>query len=1002
MSETPSKARSKRWRRLRWIAALGLLAIVVGLAALPWLIGTPIVLRTVLAQVNRIYAPTVIELDGVSASWTGPVRLRGLVLRDPNGKAVVTSPTGTLDRSLWQLLTIRPDYGTLTLHGAVVDIERRADGSIDLAEALDPLLAGDDEPDDGPETQFTLVIEAGTLVVASPELAAPVTAERLDMTLHCVPNPLTWEIALANPGDQAMTIVGSYDSEVPSATEILVDIEGTDWPFSVAQAGVTADFIFGGKVEVRSTAEALELAGRAILTEVALGGATLKGDHPRFDRITAAWDVDLGDALEIRQLSLDSTIAKVGLAPEQPVGTSHWVGRVDLAALAAQLPNTLVLREGLILEQGVADLDAIVHDANAEGGRPLAITARIADLAARDGGRLVSLGEPLTLAARVVTRPGAAPMVEGVRVDSSFLKAEGNGDLDGGVKLAGTVDLNALDRQLREWVDLGAVTLAGSGRFGGDYRQVKESSSFDARLAIEFSNLNLVGLGSSPIARDAARLDLVLQGPSTPSGLPKGWDRVHLEGRSEGLEAIVDTVPDGEAYGISGHLIIPEAATDDREVAPPPTRVVFRTTYHPDEDWIDLSAFDVDHHYGGIRAKGRIDALTTGRVADLSGTTEPNWDEISAMVAAATEPAARVSGNARDFRIAGPLAGGSTTEILSNLDAEVGIDLTDAVVFGMDVGPVPLVVRCTRGDLQVAPIDTTLNGGRVVLLPDLVVGDDDSIVLTLEQGSGIDRVQITDEVSKRVLAYIAPVLREATQVQGQLSARIDRALIPIVGPEPAQGGPSTDLAAKVAFQQVHYGPGPLMQKILGMTGIGAGQVPALTIDQVVEVAVANGRVTQSGLEIVAAEGVAIQLEGSVGLDQTLAMRAGVPLSDRLLGGQEVVENVLGGTRVGLPIGGTLSDPQLDREAFRVGLRDQGRQLLGRGAAVGAGRLLQMLDEDGQASGTGAGNAGGGIAPPAEEVIRGVGRGLLNDVLNRRRGPAPAPVSPVPTPVPNAP
>ena len=998
MSETPPKARSKRWRRLRWIAALGLLAIIVGVAALPWLIGTPIVRRVVLAQVNRIYAPTVIELQGVSASWTGPIRLTGLVLRDGNGKAVVTSPTGTLDRSLWQLLTIRPDYGTLTLHNAAVDIERRADGSIDLAEALEPLLAGDDEPDDGPETQFTLVIEAGTLAVASPELAAPVTADRLDMTLHCVPNPLTWDIALANPGDQAMTIVGSYDSEVPTATEILVDIEGADWPLSVAQAGVAADFVFDGKVEVRSTAETLELAGRAILTQVALGGPTLKGDHPRFDRITAAWDIDLGDALEIRQLSLDSSIAKVGLAPDQPVGTSHWIGRVDLAALATQLPNTLVLREELTLEQGVADIDAVIHDAGAEGGRPLAITARIADLAARDGGRLVSLGEPLTIAARVVTRSGAAPMIEGVRVDSSFLKAEGNGDLDSGVKVAGTVDLGALDRQLREWVDLGAVTLAGSGRFGGDYRQIKESSSYDARVAIEFSNLNLGGLGSSPIARDAARVDLVLQGPSTPPGLPTGWNRVHLEGRSEGLEAIVDTVPEGEAYGISGQLTIPEAATDGREVAPPPTLVVFRTTYNPEADRIDIAAFDVDHHYGGIRATGRIDALTTGRVADLSGSTEPNWDEISAMVAEVTEPAARVSGNARPFRIAGPLAGGSTTEILSNLDAEVGIDLTEAVVFGMDVGPVPLVVRCTRGDLQVAPIDTTLNGGRVVLLPDLIVGDDDSLVMTLEQGSGIDRVEITDEVSKRVLAYIAPVLREATQVQGQLSGRIERALIPILGPGPEQGGPSTDLAAKIAFQQVQYGPGPLMQKILGLTGIGAGQVPALTIDQVVEVTIANGRVTQSGLEIVAAEGVAIQLEGSVGLDQTLAMRAGVPLSDRLLGGQEMVENVLGGTRVGLPIGGTLSDPQLDREALRVGLRDQGKRLLGRGAAVGVGRLLQSMDEGGPATGGGDPN-GGGIAPPAEDLIRGVGRGLLNDVLKR---PSRAPVSPVPTPVPNGP
>src|SRR5690606_20020719 len=98
-----------------------------------------------------------------------------------------------------------------------------------------------------------------------------------------------------------------------------------------------------------------------------------------------------------------------------------------------------------------------------------------------------------------------------------------------------------------------------------------------------------------------------------------------------------------------------------------------------------------------------------------------------------------------------------------------------------------------------------------------------------------------------------------------------------------------------------YGPGPMMQNILGMTGMAPQQVPHLTINQVVDVTIADGRVHQSGLEVVAAEGVTIQLEGSVGLDQTLAVRAGVPLSDRLLGGQEVLADVLGGTRVGLPI-----------------------------------------------------------------------------------------------------
>ena len=80
-------------------------------------------------------------------------------------------------------------------------------------------------------------------------------------------------------------------------------------------------------------------------------------------------------------------------------------------------------------------------------------------------------------------------------------------------------------------------------------------------------------------------------------------------------------------------------------------------------------------------------------------------------------------------------------------------------------------------------------------------------------------------VSRRVLAYIAPVLREATQVDGRVSARVAKLSVPLAGPSPEQGGPQVDLAAKVAFQQVTYGPGPMMQNILGMTGMAPQQVP---------------------------------------------------------------------------------------------------------------------------------------------------------------------------------
>ena len=987
MTKPPERKRPKWRRRLGWVVSALLIAVIAAVAALPWLLGTTPVRRAILAQVNQMYAPTVIELDDLAASWTSPLQLKGVVLRDGNGKAVVTSPTATLNRSLWQLVTLAPDYGTLTLHGAYVDIERHEDGSIDLAEALGPILEGDDdeadEDDGGPETGFVLAIEGGSLLLKSPELAEPMTAKGLEMTLHCAPSPLTWEIALANPEARRLEVSGRYGSDDPLSSEIVVEIAGSRWPLALSQSGLLVETIFDGTVGLRIDGDLIESKGDAVLTAVSAGGPILKGDHPTFERIEAGWDVSLaGDGISLRRIDIDAPFATVGLAPDAPAGASKWVGRVDLAALVAKLPNTLALREGLTLDQGTADVEAVFGPVGADGATPVVASARIADLSARDGARVVTMSEPVTVSARVLQTAGSAVSVESASFSSSFLKAEGQGDLDQGVTVKGSVNLVALDSQLRDWVDLGEIALSGIGRFGGDYRREPGGATFTTRLAIEGQSLRVAGLTEEPIARDMARIDLIVQGPAAPPGLPTGWTTVHFSARTEGVDAIIDISPVGDALALKGSFAIPQTAPAvEGQPLPEPTSLLFDASYRSADDRLELASLEARHAMGRIIASGRIDQVSAARLADLTGTVEPDWNAVSVMVAEATEPNARIEGTPRTFRLSGPLSGGSTEEILSGLDAELGVDVTGAVLFGMDLGPAPILVRCAQGDVQIVPIDTTLSGGRVVLRPDIELHPDGLVLLTMAEGSGLDGVEITDDVSRGVLAYIAPMLREATQVNGKVSARLDRLAVPLAGPETGEA-PPVDLAARLAFQQVTYGPGAMTQSVLGMAGLTPEQTPRLSIDQVVNVAITNGRVYQSGLEVNAAEGVALQLEGSVGLDQTLALKVGVPLSDRLLGGQEVLSGVLGGTRVGLPIGGTLSDPVLDREAFRLGLKQQGGRLLSRGAAAGAGQLLRMLNEDGQPlSGAGAESADSApIAPPAEEVLRGLGRGLLRDVI----------------------
>src|SRR5205085_2179592 len=85
---------------------------------------------------NRYLAPARIEVGGLRLSYSGSTGLSDVILHDPHGKRVVTVTHATIDRGLFDLLRDRTHLGTLTLEGLAIDVERRADGSIDVADII--------------------------------------------------------------------------------------------------------------------------------------------------------------------------------------------------------------------------------------------------------------------------------------------------------------------------------------------------------------------------------------------------------------------------------------------------------------------------------------------------------------------------------------------------------------------------------------------------------------------------------------------------------------------------------------------------------------------------------------------------------------------------------------------------------------------------------------------------------------------------------------------------
>lgn len=1145
------KAPRKSWWRRLLVLGLVLVVGAAGLVgALPWVLGLPAVRARALAAVNRAVAPSRVGLTGIRVSWGGPVRLEGVSLTGSGGKRLLSADSAVLDRGLFALMRDRNDLGTLTVNGLAVDVERRADGSIDLVDALTKSAGAPAETTavakptagGGPNPELTVRVVGGTLRLKSPELAEPLTAESMDAEIK-LPGvagaKLTWSVRLANPskGAETLGIDGELDRRPATAGDLSLAVLGARWPLATLASGVRARGRLDGGLRVGRASGFWSTKGDAKLLEFAADGPALGGDRVAFDAVGTAWDVDQSAAAwTVRRLGVvcpAATLSATGAVATATAGAGADPGavpdarleaKVDLAALARQAPRALRLKDGLTLEQGSARLVAQIKT---EGGvQQATVEADLSDLVAHEPAKRFTLREPASLTARAERRSGSV-RVPSFELKTAFLAVKGSGALDKGVKFSGSVDLAGLEAQFRDLIDFGGVSMAGKGRLAAEFR--KAEPGYVARTAWELKGFNLAGLTAAPVARDAVRFDAAVSGPADPSGLPKGWGnlRVHLKSDRDAVSLAATTQGDATTTAVDGTAALavncnghdgraqarvlgrwlaggagggvvemselrlsltpddPALAAagtvgfaakgrldldgDDLELAPlpgpapagasvvlgaeglkyhglrrtpvdrraakaalvadlagveqalevwygrppagwggglyahlgmgpgdpgalnlavdlavpeltrpkadgpgfrseGPVALIYRGTYQPGADRLNVGALKVKSRYALLNASGRLDDPTGRRVADLAGTLAPDWGAMTALADEAIGPGTRLRGGPSPFHVRGPLSGDSLAAVLNGLDAEAGVSLTGAEAFGMALGPAPVVVRCKAGALSVDPIKTTLNNGAVDLMPGLSLGLDGGLTLSLAPGSNVEGAEINDEVSERVLSYVAPVLDQATQVHGTLTVHVDRGEFPLTGPADR----TSSLVGQISFQNVLFAPGPFAKQLLTLTG--RSDSPGLRLQEPVQLSVENRRVYQKGLEVPVRPDVKVTMEGSVGFDKTLDLRATVPITPAMLGQRSgAAGDLLGGQQVTVPIGGTVSKPQIDRKALQVALRDLTRNVLRREASQEATGLLDKVIP---------GQNGAAKGGPAPDDLEGLGKDLGNQLLKR--------------------
>ena len=257
--------------------------------------------------------------------------MTGFVLQDAQRDRVVFAPTATWDRKLHQVLFQRPKLGTLRLENAVLDVERRPDGTIDLYDTIKPILGLD------PKTALRIEAPDGRLRLRGKGLPNRSSPGALAIALEFtpVPGPVGWSVKLANGPAEFPTNRLDIDGSLHrGSSDVEIRVSARQWPLAIGDRKLAVSGKLDGTIQARKTDGRWQSTGDTTLGQIEAAGRWLAGEELRVEQAQGVWDLAESEAgWSVRRFELTSPLATL-----KGNGNTWLDGRVDLAAVAAQLP----------------------------------------------------------------------------------------------------------------------------------------------------------------------------------------------------------------------------------------------------------------------------------------------------------------------------------------------------------------------------------------------------------------------------------------------------------------------------------------------------------------------------------------------------------------------------------------------------------------------------------------------------------------------------------------
>lgn len=562
-----AKAKRGVLRSLRfWGVTLALLIMVL------WLAPT-VVAHTPL--LNQILASTLAELPGsltarsASLGWFSPVVLSDVQLRDEQDELLARAESVEGEVALWRLLMNQHAPGRFRLLRPELRLTVAADES-NLERLLKTL---EDRPGMSSCPAIEIELIDGVLAIEDTVTERHWQIEDLDALITLARDwsqPMQAKVTakLPQPNRNAgfnaeLTLERSLDKmERASHTgELKLKCDGFPlvvvepllrrrWRHLELDGWLTSDSRLTWQAG-ETGIEQLAVDGELGAEQLRLSGPLTGRDELRLESLKTPFRAQFdGEELTIESLSLDCDIGqaqltgpvKLAIDPESPAGawrglaseTFEMSGNVDLAKLAALLPETIRIREGTTitagrlswqlssqLKQGLARWQGRLESSNLEG---------------QSLERRWTWQKPMhvTFAAHNAEQ---GLVVDKLECQSNFLQAEAAGRLDA---LSGwaTFDLNLLAAELGQFLDLKQVQLAGDGWTHIDWKRQKDGR-FQADGEFQVREFRLATPGRRPWSEEHLLMFFSLVGQADKQCL-KLVEKANLKLQSKPDELVMD------------------------------------------------------------------------------------------------------------------------------------------------------------------------------------------------------------------------------------------------------------------------------------------------------------------------------------------------------------------------------------------------------------------------------------------------------------------------------